>query len=314
MRQLSIIILYATLANAIPDGSTKRAAVEKLTSSKNLLQNPGRVRTHFVPPPFNFPPSRQSPPHSDTKCEIIPEHFGLCYGMEYTRMRLPNLLGHVTMNEVLQQSSSWPPLVSKGCNPETRKFLCSLFAPVCMKGIETSIPPCRSLCEAVRDDCSRTMRKFGFSWPEILNCTQFPQEHAGMLCIPEDMSDLPTIPPKVCQPCRQKQALQLLKNKFCSFDFVMKVRVKRLSYDNEETRMVIRTKKTIRWENTRPRIRKNALWMRDGLHCTCSVISNNKKSYLVTGWKIDQKLVVHSIMKWNRRNKRVIKRLKRRKC
>nr|NP_001072004.1 secreted frizzled-related protein precursor [Ciona intestinalis]XP_026695489.1 secreted frizzled-related protein isoform X1 [Ciona intestinalis]BAE06683.1 secreted frizzled-related protein [Ciona intestinalis] len=293
MKNLQLVILYTIFAFVISTGSGKRKQ-----------QKRPKIRR-----PLIFPQPAQPP---DSKCEIIPEHFGLCYGMEYPRMRLPNLLGHATMTEVLQQSRFWPPLVSKGCNPETRKFLCSLFAPVCMKGIDRSIPPCRGLCEAVRDNCSRTMRNFGYPWPEILNCTQFPQQ--GQMCIEEDRSGLPTPPPKVCQPCRRRRALQYLKTKFCSFDFVMKVRVKNLSYGYDETRMVIKPKHTIRWDKSLRGTRKNDLWMRDGFHCRCSVINNIKKSYLVTGWKTANKLVVHSILKWNKKSKRVVKRLKRAKC
>ncbi|KAG7264440.1 hypothetical protein CRUP_022302 [Coryphaenoides rupestris] len=62
-------------------------------------------------------------------CKPIPESLHLCHDIEYTEMRLPNLLGHESMSEVLQQASSWIPLVKKQCHPDTRKFLCSCSRP-----------------------------------------------------------------------------------------------------------------------------------------------------------------------------------------
>ena len=131
------------------------------------------------------------------------------------RMWLPNMLGHEGTEEVREQSGVWAPLVTSGCHSDTRKFLCSLFSPVCMKGEEThgnktegstpaslsciivgrlfvsgyyvTIPPCRSLCATVRDACAPTMNMFGFSWPRMLNCSIFPSiTEAGSLCIPPD--------------------------------------------------------------------------------------------------------------------------------
>lgn len=115
-------------------------------------------------------------------CKPIPASLLLCHDIEYTEMRLPNLLGHETMNEVLQQASSWIPLVQKQCHPDTRKFLCSLFAPVCLDDLDEAIQPCRSLCESVKHGCEPVMSAFGFPWPKMLDCERFPLDND--LCIP----------------------------------------------------------------------------------------------------------------------------------
>ena len=57
-------------------------------------------------------------------------------------------------------------------------FLCSLFAPVCL---DRPVWPCRSLCEAVKSGCVDRMLKYGFPWPEMLRCDQFPSDNE--LCI-----------------------------------------------------------------------------------------------------------------------------------
>nr|XP_015203777.1 PREDICTED: uncharacterized protein LOC102697092 isoform X1 [Lepisosteus oculatus] len=114
-----------------------------------------------------------------TRCVPIPESMALCQDIGYTEMRLPNLLGHETRGEAAQQSASWVPLLARECHPDARVFLCSLFAPVCL---DRFIYPCRGLCEAVRLSCAPIMACYGYPWPAILDCDQFPADH--MMCIP----------------------------------------------------------------------------------------------------------------------------------
>lgn len=115
-------------------------------------------------------------------CRPIPASLSLCHGVGYRHMRLPNLLGHDSLKEAQQQSAAWVPLLSKLCHPDTKKFLCSLFAPVCVPELGGPVSPCRSLCEAVRDGCVPVMSAFGFPWPEMFNCSRFPR--GTELCIP----------------------------------------------------------------------------------------------------------------------------------
>ena len=83
------------------------------------------------------------------------------------------------------------PLLSVNCHKDTQVFLCSLFAPVCVQ--HTSIYPCRSLCESVRQSCEGPMRKHSYEWPSMFNCSQFPDDNG--LCIKspdEDVYNEPT--------------------------------------------------------------------------------------------------------------------------
>lgn len=127
---------------------------------------------------------------SRSSCRLIPESLRLCRGIEYARMRLPNLLGHETMTEAAQQAAPWVPLVHKRCHADTRKFLCSLFAPVCLADLDERIQPCRSLCEGVRSACAPVMAAYGFPWPDMLDCALFPDDNE--LCIPPGHSDTDT--------------------------------------------------------------------------------------------------------------------------
>lgn len=141
-----------------------------------------------------------------SNCKPIPAPMLLCRGIEYQSMRLPNLLGHETVQEVLEQASTWIPLVQKQCHPDTRKFLCSLFAPVCIDDLDEIIQPCHSLCEEVKESCAPVMSAFGFPWPDMLDCSRFPKDND--LCIPLASSDhiLPVTREGKREPARLAQA------------------------------------------------------------------------------------------------------------
>ena len=112
------------------------------------------------------------------KCVAIPERLTLCRNIGYKEMRLPNLLDHESLNEVLDQAKVWVPLINLHCHPDTKLFLCSLYSPVCL---EKPIYPCRSLCEGVKRGCEERINNYGFPWPEILRCDKFPED--SDLCI-----------------------------------------------------------------------------------------------------------------------------------
>ncbi|XP_048465914.1 secreted frizzled-related protein 2-like [Rhincodon typus] len=108
-----------------------------------------------------------------TKCVSVPKEMGLCQDVGYTEMRLPNLMGHTTLREVIPKSAEWESLLRTGCHTHSATFLCSLFAPVCL---DTFLQPCRSLCVAVRDSCSQVLTCHGQSWPDAFDCDRFPAD------------------------------------------------------------------------------------------------------------------------------------------
>lgn len=68
-----------------------------------------------------------------TRCVPIPARMGVCRDVGYAEMRLPNLLGHGSLEEeALPRSEAWRPLLETGCHAQARAFLCSLLAPVCL--------------------------------------------------------------------------------------------------------------------------------------------------------------------------------------
>uniref|UniRef100_A0A8D2MFU1 FZ domain-containing protein n=1 Tax=Zonotrichia albicollis TaxID=44394 RepID=A0A8D2MFU1_ZONAL len=106
-----------------------------------------------------------------TKCVMIPKEMSMCHKIGYSEMRLPNLMGHTSMAEVIQKSSTWQHLVNTDCHPHVGTFLCSLFAPICL---DTFIQPCRSMCASVRASCAPVLLCQGQPWPASLDCDRFP--------------------------------------------------------------------------------------------------------------------------------------------
>lgn len=68
-----------------------------------------------------------------TRCVAIPHKMHVCKDVGYSEMRLPNFLGHSSLeSEVVPHSEDWRPLLQTGCHPQAQAFLCSLIAPVCL--------------------------------------------------------------------------------------------------------------------------------------------------------------------------------------
>jgi len=59
------------------------------------------------------------------------------------------------------------------CSPYLKFFLCTIYVPVCTV-LNEAVPPCRSLCLEVKNGCEGLMNRFGFQWPESLDCAKFP--------------------------------------------------------------------------------------------------------------------------------------------
>ncbi|KAL7841469.1 hypothetical protein SRHO_G00251600 [Serrasalmus rhombeus] len=252
-----------------------------------------------------------------SQCKPIPAALHLCYEFEYADMRLPNLLGHEAMSEVLQQAASWVPLVQKRCHPDTRKFLCSLFAPVCLQDMDEPIRPCRSLCEDVRRGCAPVMAAFGFPWPEMLRCARFPLDDD--LCIPagesgEHVTNATVTAPKVCEACREKtEDDNEIVDSLCKNDFALKIKVKEITYLNGDTKIIPETKsKTIYKLSgvTERDLRKTALLLKDGMQCVCDEMNDINAAYLVMGQKQDGNLVITSLKRWQK-GQREFKRISR---
>lgn len=123
---------------------------------------------------------REQPPG----CEPITVE--ICAGKWYNQTTMPNLLGHQKQDEVAMELMQFLPLIKVNCSEDIHLFLCSIYVPMCSV-LEEPIPPCRSLCESARK-CEDIMRKFEHSWPENLECSQFPTQEER-ICFAKNNSD-----------------------------------------------------------------------------------------------------------------------------
>ncbi|PAV59649.1 hypothetical protein WR25_21244 [Diploscapter pachys] len=80
--------------------------------------------------------------------------------------------------------STYNPLVKVKCSEDIKLFLCAAYFPVCTQ-IPTPLPPCRDLCLSAQQGCENLMKKFGYSWPGILDCRKFP---VSGLCVGRNQS------------------------------------------------------------------------------------------------------------------------------
>ncbi|KAJ0000551.1 hypothetical protein NQD34_012393 [Periophthalmus magnuspinnatus] len=125
-------------------------------------------------------------------CEPI--SIGLCNDLAYNLTVMPNLLGHVHQDDAGLEMHQFHPLVKVQCSPALKEFLCSVYAPECIMG--SARAPCRRTCERARAGCEPLMNKFGFTWPERLNCDKFKND----TCRLELPSSLDPTPPPQCEP------------------------------------------------------------------------------------------------------------------
>uniref|UniRef100_A0A8C8S4Z6 Secreted frizzled-related protein 2 n=1 Tax=Pelusios castaneus TaxID=367368 RepID=A0A8C8S4Z6_9SAUR len=232
-----------------------------------------------------------------SSCKPIPSGMTLCHGAGYHEMRLPNLLGHESMREALQQATSWVPLLSKQCHGDTKKFLCSLFAPVCISDLEDPVHPCRTLCEAVRVGCTPVMAAFGFPWPEMFNCTRFPA--GNELCIPPaSPDDRPQLP----KEGEATQCLEFLEN-FCSQDFALKMSIQALSSVDGDLKVIPALKSRTLFKQdgwSEEDLKKPVLWLADGETCACEDLRGQGTVVLAMGHKAAGRLVLSWVRRWQR--------------
>ncbi|XP_071513210.1 uncharacterized protein [Panulirus ornatus] len=114
------------------------------------------------------------------RCEHITTP--ICQDIPYNTTVLPNLINHNNQEEAALELHQFFPLIEIQCSPDILLFLCSVYIPPCTI-LEQPLPPCRSLCLSARTGCEPLMVKFGFSWPDSLDCDKFPADPRDQVCL-----------------------------------------------------------------------------------------------------------------------------------
>ncbi|CAL4186659.1 unnamed protein product, partial [Meganyctiphanes norvegica] len=113
------------------------------------------------------------------ECEAV--RIPMCSGLEYNHTVYPNLLGHKTQEEAAKEILWYKPLLDLNCSENLVYFLCSLYAPVCTI-LSITIPPCQHLCLSVKIECETEMRRIGYNWSDLFNCSNLPIS-SNQICV-----------------------------------------------------------------------------------------------------------------------------------
>ncbi|NXN91669.1 SFRP2 protein, partial [Rhinopomastus cyanomelas] len=243
-----------------------------------------------------------------TKCVVIPKEMDMCHRTGYSEMRLPNLMGHTSMAEVITKSAAWQHLAHTNCHPHMRTFLCSLFAPICL---DTFIHPCRSMCAAVRDSCAPVLACHGHPWPDSLDCNRFPADEDMCLAslTKEHKYSHKVLPKPACQTCPPVEEFfthRRVLEVFCDSNFAVKVKLsrKRTVYDDQEYNIECQvefiTQGSFLPYETQSMIQQ---WLLINENCTQRMtLTHRPMVYLLVGNIDDGSILVKQIYRWQKRD------------
>lgn len=115
-------------------------------------------------------------PIADGPGECVQLTTGLCGGLQYTAVYLPNFRDHQTQFEAVSELNDFQGLIESGCSDLARAFFCSYYLPLCFTTPQTNqvirLKPCQSLCEETRQNCEPVLlQNSNFTWPSFLDCT-----------------------------------------------------------------------------------------------------------------------------------------------
>ncbi|NXX78804.1 SFRP2 protein, partial [Urocolius indicus] len=241
-----------------------------------------------------------------TKCVVIPKEMDMCHEIGYSEMRLPNLMGHTSMAEVILKSTTWQHLAQTDCHPHVRTFLCSLFAPICL---DTFIHPCRSMCVAVRDSCAPVLTCHGHLWPDSLDCARFPADEDMCLASLTMEHKHKVLPKPACQTCPAVEEFfthKRLLEVFCASNFAVKVKLSKkrtlLGHQeyNIECQVEFTTQDSLVPYETQSMIQQ---WLLINENCTQRMApTHHPMVYLLVGNVEEGILLVNHVYRWQKRD------------
>ncbi|CAG6014424.1 unnamed protein product, partial [Menidia menidia] len=190
------------------DDSRKKPCRSLCEKVKKDCDSPLRAKRLFWPtkvrcdtlPTSNCIEGQDTPVTQSTPTVCQPIRMPLCQDMSYSETIFPNMLGHKSHEDAYLELNHFSPLIQVECSPQLKPFLCSMYVPKCVSGRRQ--PPCRTLCEQARAGCEPLMTKFGFPWPESLNCdtlTTDSCEEASVIGVHERSSTCQTITVPFCK-------------------------------------------------------------------------------------------------------------------
>ncbi|XP_010222596.1 PREDICTED: secreted frizzled-related protein 5 [Tinamus guttatus] len=127
-----------------------------------------------------------------------------------------------------------------------------------------------------------------------------PQQQSGH----DAGSCLPAVS-KICTQCEMEHKADGMMEQMCSSDFVVKMRIKEMTEENGERRLVAAQKKKVLKLGPLKRkdTKKMVLHMRNAGACPCPQLDSLSGSFLVMGRKAGGRLLLPAIYPWQKHNK-----------
>ena len=135
------------------------------------------------------------PPDSQFRCEPIKD-VNICLNMPWQNATFPNFREHETQADANAEIEDFRQVINQCCSQAIVHFLCAYYTPICVQlpgSLTTStLQPCRSLCQKVRDGCEGVYQESSLNWPPHLECGNFPDKSEDICAdIPDNVLVIP---------------------------------------------------------------------------------------------------------------------------
>lgn len=128
--------------------------------------------------------------NGNNKCEPLnTDLLPICKDLPYNETQFPNFMKQRSQLEASRDTDVYLPFIRINCSPVLKLFLCSLYAPPCIRNYSSGlIRPCREMCERAKSGCDVFMQRYQFTWPDYMDCSRFPSFNGPEVCVNDDYS------------------------------------------------------------------------------------------------------------------------------
>eukprot|EP00794_Sanderia_malayensis_P017374 gene17374-19113_t len=125
-------------------------------------------------------------------CKRVRIHY--CISLGYRETYKENFVGQSNQRTTIRDKAlkDFMTLQQTGCSNLVRALACSIYVPKCFKtkNIVHALPPCRSLCNAVKLPCKPYLNQFSARLSTVeLNCNLFPEPGPNAACVDWTLKD-----------------------------------------------------------------------------------------------------------------------------
>lgn len=183
---------------------------------------------------------------SSESCELV--SIPQCKSMPYNKTRFPNVFKHARQAEAKQFIQQFDIILKEKCSKQLLFYLCAKIAPICLEGQEfpsdRPVPPCKSVCLKVKQDCMPAIRHLNKTWPKgpEHDCSALPEYENGVCITPGSFINAdaePELPPKQAKEtrcekkCKRRTQMDFRKYKQSKFDYAYRARLKQIANNSD---------------------------------------------------------------------------------